>query len=633
MGRTLPKLIEENFTTFCFIVFVFAVLLRVIFIPNRGFEADISFWKSWGLATLDYGIVEGIRQTNNNYPTPFAYTLGILVWIYSWFADPHIFHQFWSNTNTLFLTIAKMPAILADFGIAGIIWVVGMKPKQYSFPALPRVFTFFMVCFYLLNPLSIIDGAWWGQVDSVGVFVFILAVLAAIKDKPMLAGFIYVVAMMTKLQNMIYGPIFFILLWQLSGFSGLLKAISGAAGGFMLLNFEFFQAREMGRVIGSLTDNYDYFPLMSLNAYNPWWIFSQGAGMKMSDKYIAWGITNAKTFGLFLFSSCYLFAVFHQITPAILRIFSGKGISVTPPERSEALENFFGSLVVANGAFFLFQTQSHDRYAFPISVFLLLWGYFRLSRNLTKTGKDTLLQTKSFSRFSVWYAIFSLVYFYNLHTALVANYPDNGLPILNQLTSTVFTIPVAYMLTGLYVLYLFILKNQARLSTYVIPTLFFFILLGSSNAPLFFKKPVYVSNLTPIASAQDYATRQKDMPSEAYRGFTAWQPLSVQYYFYHKGIGTHAKSYNIYDINKQFSQLTTDYGIATTASDRGTGIFEIYGDDKLLFRSEKMGRFDLPKHAQIDLTNIQKLSLVTSDAGDGINDDHTVWLNTKLWPK
>ncbi|EKD87433.1 MAG: hypothetical protein ACD_36C00085G0008, partial [uncultured bacterium] len=56
-------------------LFVIAFLLRLLLVPNPGFEADVSFWKSWGLATRDFGIVEGIKQTNNNYPTPFAYTL------------------------------------------------------------------------------------------------------------------------------------------------------------------------------------------------------------------------------------------------------------------------------------------------------------------------------------------------------------------------------------------------------------------------------------------------------------------------------------------------------------------------------------------------------------------------------
>ena len=69
------------------LLFALAIVIRLLLIPNPGFEADISFWKSWGLATYDKGIVEGMKVTNNNYPTPFAYTLGGMVWVYSMFQD------------------------------------------------------------------------------------------------------------------------------------------------------------------------------------------------------------------------------------------------------------------------------------------------------------------------------------------------------------------------------------------------------------------------------------------------------------------------------------------------------------------------------------------------------------------
>ena len=56
-----------------------------------------------GTGNRRQGAVEGIKITNNNYPTPFVYTLGAMVWIYKFFADPHNFQEFWKNTNLLFL--------------------------------------------------------------------------------------------------------------------------------------------------------------------------------------------------------------------------------------------------------------------------------------------------------------------------------------------------------------------------------------------------------------------------------------------------------------------------------------------------------------------------------------------------
>ncbi|MDO8451656.1 MAG: NPCBM/NEW2 domain-containing protein [bacterium] len=612
-----------------FLILFLALLLRLLLIPNPGFEADVAFWKSWGLGPFDHGIVWGLHNTNINYPAPFAYLLWFMVWIYSWFADPHNFNEFWSNTNVLFLFISKLPSILADFGIAGIIVWVSSKFKVQS-----SKFSYFLASLYLLNPVSLIDGAWWGQVDSLGVFVFLLAVMALLKKKPFWAGFIYVVAVMTKLQNMIYGPLFFLFLWQEMGFVGLIRGMIGGAFAFFGLNIEFLLARDMGRVIGSLVDNYDYFPLLSLNAYNLWWITAKGAGMQVSDKILTIGIINAKTMGLLIFSSFYVLAL---LNIASRRVTGGGG----PPRRGPLvgirggkrlagpaameddpqtliplplnLRRFFESLILVVGAFFLFQTQSHDRYAFPIIVFLLLWATEAVSRK----------------RFTLFYALFSLLYFYNLHTSLAVNYAHNALPVLRDLTQPIVTITTATLLLGLFSFFILHITRRKRI-VLILPIAFFLISILVLNRNLITKKPISLTALTPKEASQDYGLLTKNMPVSASQGFSYWSPLSVQYAFYRKGLGTHAKSRLVYDLGGHFKTFETDYGIDTQAGDKASAVFQIYLDGNRLFESGVIRKFDLPRHATVDVSRGKLLELVTTDAGDGINDDHTDWLNPKL---
>lgn len=603
-----------------------ALLLRVILIPNPGFEADISFWKSWGLATADYGAVEGMKLTNNNYPTPFTYTLGAMVWVYKLFADPHNFQEFWSNTNILFLTVSKMLPILADFGIAAIILYIGRHThttsRRLGFPEVKLSFfrlTFYelLAVMYLLNPISLMDGAWWGQVDSLGVCIFLCAVVLALKKQPTWAGVIFMLAMMTKLQNIIYAPIFFLFIWQYLGYTGLIAAIGGATLGFFGLNIEFILSKNADRVLASLTENYDYFPWMSLMAYNLWWIVSGARGLITSDKLTVLGILNAKTVGLMIFSAMYLLAVTRQL------------LDKTKTQASPALQTFIESLIIANSAFFLFQTQSHDRYAFPLTVFLLLWTPFFI----TQAGsKYVMLRTRLLG---IAYIVFSVCYFYNLHTALVVNYPQNGLPLLSTLTQPFFTLSTAYIQLGLFFLFLYAIIHSSTVSRRT--ALFVFVILTSSlvylNLPLIQKKPIFLTALSPFISEQAYGTRQihKSVQS-SFGGPYKWTRLSVQYLFYKHGIGTHANSKHVFDIAGKFTRFTVDYGIDTEAGTKASAIFEIYGDGTLLFRSQPMGRFDLPRHAEVNITGVRHLWLVTTDAGDNNYDDHTDWLNPILWP-
>lgn len=632
----LLKFIETKPVYFLIIAIFLGAIFRILVLPNPGFEADISFWKSWGLAQYDHGIVWSIENTNNNYPTAFAYVLGMMTRVYSIFADPHNFDQYWSNTNLAFLTISKLPSVIADFGILAIILFLGKiaikKSKTLGLPELPFSIYALFAILYILNPLSIIDGAWWGQVDSVGVFIFLLAFLLVVFKKPYLAGFVYMVSMMTKLQNMIYGPAFFVLLWQMTGFKGLMRGVAGTVSAFIGLNIEFFVANKMNLVIQQLTVNYDYFPFLSLNAYNLWWIVARANGMYTLDKYSILGLINAKTLGLFIFIASYLMACLILVKDTIIGMFRKTGEMVHLPDPQTLIYRFWTAMVIVNASFFLFQTESHDRYAFPLCVFILIWGLYFLYTATTKQERQSIFRSLIFKKFMIFYLLFTAVYFYNVHTALVVNYPFNGIPGLSSLVAPVYTITASYLQLILFAVLLFAIFRHLPKSLFFISVFVLVSLIVMKNFPLILGKPMSINAFFPIISQEEFGKRQVDMSVSSYTGIKAWNPLSDQYYFFRHGIGTHAKSYHQYNINGMFKKFSTNYGIDTQAGDNGSATFEIYGDDKPLFKSQVMGRYDMPKYIEVDVTGVKMLGLVTNDGGDGISNDHTDWLNPILWP-
>ena len=187
----------------------------------------------------------------------------------------------------------------------------------------------------------------------------------------------------------------------------------------------------------------------------------------------------------------------------------------------------------------------------------------------------------------------------------------------------------SYILLGLFSVFLFSLTKL-----FVLVPIVVVIILSILNLPLRTKNPISLNKITPFVSEQQYGTRQIDKTVQgSFGGPNTWTRLSVQYAFYRQGIGTHANSKYTYNLNKNFSRFETDFGIDTESGTKASAIFEIYGDDTLLFRSEKMGRFDLPKHVSVTVVDVKNLTLITTDAGDGNTDDHTDWLHPKLWPK
>lgn len=622
---------------FITIVFILGLFIRLFFVPNPGFEADIAFWKGWGLAAADNGGLWAILNTNNNYPTLFVYTLGAMVHLYRLLGgDPHNVHSYWMNTNLRFLFVSKLPSILADVGIAGIILYVGkrfnhlfsytfvnqkqrQKQKNPITALLESQWLFpFLAALYLLNPVSIMDGSWWGQVDSLGVAYFLLVVIAILHKRMMLTGALFIFAMMTKLQNMIYGPLLFVFIWHTFGVRAMTKTIVGAIIAFFGLNIEFFLSKNMHLVIGSLINNYDYFPYMSLHAYNPWWIISEGNGMGVSDKFLVIGILNAKTVGTIIFASCYLVAVLAIILPTLLRMKQRTPKNQTDADERQSFFCFILGLCLVNLAFFLFLTQSHERYAFPFFGFSLLLAPF-----LSHQRKIVFL---------VLYCVFSFVYFLNLHTAFAHNYPENVFQWLRFLASSSYTNLLSFINIAIFAIFILLFANDFTKHTLGIGVIVCIGLLLFGNHSYLLRQPIHLSSITPYQSWQAYGARQTNMPvSSSGSNPKSWTFLSTQYAFFRKGIGTHANSAISYDIGKKFSIFRTDYGIDTNAGTQASAIFEIWGDDKLLFQSDVMRRFDMPKHVVITVKGIKTLTLITREAKDGNTDDHTNWLNPKLY--
>lgn len=600
-------------SAFLFILFL-GLVIRILFIGNPGFEADISFWKSWSLAAIDHGIVWTSLNTNINYPPGFIYILWLMGKIYSIFANPGDYYSFWQVNNFAFLVAGKSIAIAADMAIAVLIyWFFSQKEKLSQLGAhllksndhrpktnsLPLI----LASVFYLNPVVIIDSAVWGQVESLGLLFTLTSAVLLFYKKPLLATAIFAIGPMLKLQNIIFIPIYFIFLWRYFDFRTVIKCLGIAVSVFFILTFPFVLAGKMDQVLYLLTVNSDYFPWLSLNAHNLWWIVSGARGMEINDKITVLGILNAKRTGLLLFSSSYLLA-------CILTF-------LKPTAR-----NFFLSLTFAIFSFFLLTTESHERYSYPVIVLLLFLYPFLMTKVQSQ-------KTKIY--FWLLYSLFTLNIFFNIHTGLIVNYPNNGINLLTSITTPLLTILNSYFSILLYFLLFPFIFSQI---SYLFPAscfLFLVSLITVSNASYYLKGRISLTSLKPIIVKQDYGNFQVNKAVNSFAGWKKWNRLSNNYFYYRHGFGVHANSNLVFDLNRKFSSLSTDYGIDTESPIQATVVFQVWGDNKLLFESPKMGRFDFPQHTTVNVSGIKYLGLTVTDGGDGINSDHADWLNPILY--
>lgn len=611
-------------------VLIIGLLLRLLLIGNTGFLADISFWKSWSLGAIDHGIVWTTQNTNINYPPGFIYILYVMGKLYSFLGDPHDFNTFWRENNFAFLFVSKSVAIASDIIITGLIyWFFSQKEKlkELGVKAVSFELTIFnyqislpllLSAIFFLNPVVILDSAVWGQVESFGMMFTILAIMLIFYKKPLLATLLFTVGILMKLQNIIYIPIYFIFLARYFDLKTALKSLAVAAFTFALVNLPFIIANKMERVLFLMTINSDYFPWMSLNAHNLWWIVSNAKGLHTTDKVAALGILNGKTLGLLIFASFY----FLSCLLVILK---------------KSAKSLLLALTLGIFAFFLFTTQSHERYSYPVIVFLLfLFPFLNLETfaihkqlSLIRQYLEELINSRAF--FWTIYLLLTLLIFFNIHYSLVYNYPQNGIGFLTKISTEGLTILSAYLHIFLYFILFVYLIKEIPIPALSLPFLFILSGIFILQASYFLKGQVNLSYFKPILIKQDFSIPQINKSVNSFSGWKSWNRVSNNYFFYRFGIGSHANSNLVFDINRKFTTFSTDFGIDTEAGVEGSAVFKITGDGKELFKSGKMGKFDYPGHAEVNLKGVKYLELIIEDAGDGINNDHADWLNPILY--
>lgn len=134
-------------------------------------------------------------------------------------------------------------------------------------------------------------------------------------------------------------------------------------------------------------------------------------------------------------------------------------------------------------------------------------------------------------------------------------------------------------------------------------------------------QPVDVEESTVLAPPQPY---RMDRSSQG-------DAINIAGKRYPWGIGVHADSRLAFDLGKRFQEFRADIGIATRIGDRGSVVFEVFGDGKSLFRSQVVtGREPKPIEVQVPIAGIEQLTLQVTNSGDLDLGDVANWGSARV---
>jgi len=567
------KKISKRQILFILTALILALSLRLALSKFPGYTNDIESYKRWSRAALNYGVCNiHYHEINCDYPPGYLYILKGVAYLYH-FVSPE------PDDSKFFNIMIKLPPMIADL-------LCGLLLFYYLFHKYDFRQAFYAFLIYLFNPAVMTDSAIWGQSDSVPLLFFFLSLLMSFKKRNTLSYIFLSLSVITKLQYVITVPFIFELNSRgKDRLPEITRAISICLITVFFLCFSFVINHRAGHIINTIFLTPDRYNNLSLNAFNLWWLVAKGNGMTESDYTSIFGILTYKKAGIMLFSLCFImiFTVFCK----------------------EDKEEFqIESIALAVFAFFLLLTRMHERYIFPVMLLL------------------ALLFIKNF-KYKILYALLSINVCFNLLMVLQWIYPANGFRFLDMIDTKFFSIFIAVLNIVLFILLSVNIFKKCN-SRLIIPAVILFIIYILAGNMYHLKKEIYISRLQELKASQDWGILHKDTNLDGERIFIKFYPCDY-------GLSTHSNSAITYELNKNYSYFKFDAAIGQEAGNKGTVVFKVILDGKEVYRSPLIHGWEEPLHVEIPVSGKDIMDLVVTDGGDGINNDHAVWGNAKLY--
>ena len=323
----------------------------------KGHNTDMACFTSWARSVFEGGVGNFYSSAGfTDYPPGYMYILYIVGAI----------RQLFSLDGTGYYLLVKLPAIIADLVSSWLIYKIASKKLSTGISAL-------LAALYLFNPAVITDSSLWGQVDSVYTLALALMVWLIAEKKLEISYFVFAICILIKPQAFIYTPL--IIFGIIENYvypefksKELLKSIGIGlcAIAFMALLAVPFNFKLVVEQYVTALSEYPYF---TINALNLWGVF----GYNWHQLSTAGTVIGYIILALIVVASAYVF-------------FKSKSNS----------KYYFVAAILAFFTFML-STKMHERYGFPVMIFLLL----------------ALIETRNIYNYAL-YILVSLSQFYNI---------------------------------------------------------------------------------------------------------------------------------------------------------------------------------------------------------------------------
>ncbi|HSO28371.1 MAG TPA: hypothetical protein VLS28_00580, partial [Candidatus Sulfomarinibacteraceae bacterium] len=399
------------------ILFLLALALtfRVIIaylLPGSGFANDIGAFQFWATNLADeglYGFYE--RPFLHDYTPGYLYVLWVVGAVGKLFGGVG--------------DLIKVPPMVADVVLAYLVWSMARELGAGRWSA--RLGALIVA----VNPITWLDSAIWGQVDSFGLIFLLLGLRELWRDRPERAAILTVIGAITKPQLGIHVPIVAAVtirraLWPRGGFGaeeppasrrsttawesrtrGRIRILTTGVAGFataVAMSLPF--GLSLPGLVEQIFKTAGGYPYLSVNAWNPWALVTfEGSGVAenrawVCDMVVTAGETAARCARAFSFGP-----IPAVVVGTVLTFAAFIAVSVIVARRPDRRTILVGLAVLAL-VFFVVPTRVHERYLYPLVAI------------------GAILAAVS-ARWTVAYVLSGVATLANMYFVLTTLYPNN----------------------------------------------------------------------------------------------------------------------------------------------------------------------------------------------------------------
>jgi len=209
-------------TIFLLLLLVLGFLVRVFFVPYWvKINGDLLLYADWGEKFWQYGprsfyFYKQWYYAPPNYPPLISLIYGGAFWL---FEHKYVLAQIHNAIKAVpaafiiyfyehgYLLLLKLPAILADLGLAFVIYRLLLNFTKDRKKAMAGT------CFYLFNPVTIFLSGVWGQTDSLIALLALLSFILLVAKKTAFSIPLYFISLYIKPNWVFFIPFYLFLLF------------------------------------------------------------------------------------------------------------------------------------------------------------------------------------------------------------------------------------------------------------------------------------------------------------------------------------------------------------------------------------------------------------------------------------